>query len=69
MAETIPGGYYLGADGEPHDANGKKIPKKSESALESEKEKASSAAETPPAPTGAVLPKGKKSGKKPAKKK
>lgn len=26
MAQTIPGGYYLGANGQPHDANGKPLP-------------------------------------------
>lgn len=26
MATTIPGGYYLGTDGKPHDANGKPLP-------------------------------------------
>lgn len=25
MAETIPGGYYIGANGQPHDANGKPL--------------------------------------------
>jgi hypothetical protein len=31
MAETIPGGYYLGPDGKtPHDANGKPIEKRSD---------------------------------------
>ena len=25
MAETKPGGYYIGANGQPHDANGKPL--------------------------------------------
>ena len=25
MADTIPGGYYIGTDGKPHDANGNPI--------------------------------------------
>ena len=64
MAETIPGGYYLGSDGQPHDANGKPLPKKSESAVKAEAEKATEAAATPLAPTGAPLPKAKKAAKK-----
>lgn len=60
MAETIAGGYYLGADGQPHDANGKPLPKKSESAVKAEAEKATEAAATPLAPTGAPLSKATK---------
>lgn len=26
MATTIPGGYYLGTDGKPHDAHGNPLP-------------------------------------------
>ena len=38
MSDTIPGGYYLGADGEPHDAFGNKVAKQSDKALEQAKE-------------------------------
>lgn len=40
MATTIPGGYYLGPDGEPHDADGKPVKKLSDRALRSAREKA-----------------------------
>jgi hypothetical protein len=40
MADTIPGGYYLGTDGKPHDANGRPIAKKSDRALKQAKGKA-----------------------------
>jgi hypothetical protein len=33
MAETIPGGYYIGTDGQPHDANGRPVKKMSDAAL------------------------------------
>lgn len=33
MAETIPGGYFLGADGQPHDAHGRPVKKMSDRAL------------------------------------
>ena len=41
MAETIPGGYYIGADGKPHDANGNPIQetKPAKAGKESEKDK------------------------------
>jgi hypothetical protein len=40
MAETIPGGYYLGPNGKPHDANGREIAKKSDRALKTARGKA-----------------------------
>ncbi|MBA2412276.1 MAG: hypothetical protein H0V63_05555 [Burkholderiaceae bacterium] len=40
MAETIPGGYYLGTDGEPHDANGRPVKKLSDRALKTARGKA-----------------------------
>lgn len=33
MGNTIPGGYYVGADGEPHDANGMPVKKMSDRTL------------------------------------
>ncbi len=35
MGHTVPGGYYLGDDGQPHDANGKAVGKMSDRALTS----------------------------------
>lgn len=66
MAETIPGGYFLGPDGKTyHDANGKEVPKRSDAAVKAEAVKATEAAAIPLAPTGAPLPKAaKKSAKK-----
>jgi hypothetical protein len=40
MAETIPGGYFLGPDGQPHDANGKPVKRMSDRALKSARGKA-----------------------------
>lgn len=39
MAETVPGGYYLGPNGEPHDANGKPVKKISDAKVREHKAK------------------------------
>ena len=36
MDRSIPGGYFIGTDGEPHDAHGNKIEKRSDKAIKAE---------------------------------
>lgn len=40
MGQTIPGGYYIGTDGQPHDANGNPVKKMSDRALKAAKDRA-----------------------------
>lgn len=40
---TIPGGYFIGADGKPHDANGEPVKERSESSIKAEVAKAAEA--------------------------
>ncbi len=36
MSTTVPGGYYLGTDGKPHDADGRPLPVREEPKPEAE---------------------------------
>ena len=45
MATTVPGGYYLGTDGKPHDAEGRPLPVRAEPKPEAEQ--APAAEQTP----------------------
>lgn len=44
LDETVPGGYFLGTDGVPHDAEGKPVKAVSEAKLEAAQEEAAKAA-------------------------